>query len=145
MERETSTFVHVGLMACVVVGFAGCDTGFGQPCKLPKSPTFRNACNPAAPESDQDASATEPRLESKASCAVNNYAGCETRTCLVYRGSSPFCSEPCSANDECEGSALCCPILGSCGDNTNDTACKPDPETGFTPECYCVRKGDTNN
>jgi hypothetical protein len=145
MKPETSTSVRVGLWVTALVGLAACDTGFGQPCKLPKSPTFQNACNTTVSEDQPDAGATDPRLASKASCAVNNYAGCETRTCLVYRGSSPFCSEPCTSNSECEGESLCCPILGGCADNANDTACQADPETGFQPECYCVRKVDTDN
>ncbi len=114
----------------------GCDTSFGQPCTLPKTEEFRRACNPAPVDDDADAGLNEVQTESKASCAVKNYAGCETRVCLVYRGSSPFCSEPCTTNSDCE-SNLCRPLLG---DPTlaGEDICQ-------NTECYCIREGDQDN
>ncbi len=126
----------LGLSAVVVLG-AGCDTGFGQPCDIPKVEAFRRACSPA-PSDGADGGTSDIDRESKASCAIKNYAGCETRVCLVYRGSSPFCSEPCQADGDCEGSAVCRPLLGDT--DLDSAACTPTE--GFTPECYCVRKGD---
>jgi len=115
----------------------GCDTGFGQPCSLPKTEEFRRACNPvAADENQEDAGPNDPSQESRASCAVKDYAGCETRVCLVYRGSSSFCSEACTTSADCEGSAKCRTLLG---DDDPDEV--PDACEGFR-ECYCVRKRD---
>ena len=136
------TLCIAGLALSTVV--AGCDTGFGQPCALPKSEDFRRACNPA-PEIDDgvDAGENEPTMESKSSCAIKDYAGCETRICLVYRGSSSFCSETCERNDDCEGEAQCRPLLG---DDEPEAVCVPDPMTGAPQaECFCVRKGDLDN
>ncbi len=74
-------------------------------------------------------------MDSQASCAVKNFAGCETRVCLVYRGSNPFCSESCSQSSDCEGSAECRPLIG---DTDLDVAiCQEQRDA-----CYCVRKGD---
>lgn len=132
MRIQTRTAALLSFMACFAAAalLAGCDTGFGQPCTLPKTDEFRQACNPA--EVDPAAEDEDVQSESRASCAVKNFAGCETRVCLVYRGSSPFCSEPCLADDDCEGSAVCRPLLG-------------DVECAEGVECYCVRKGDIDN
>ncbi len=127
------------LFGPAALGLLGCDTGFGQPCELPKTPQIRQACE----EGSDGADAGEGVItESKPSCALKNYAGCETWVCLVYRGSSPFCSEACQTDDDCEGSAICRPILGD--SDLDPTACQASGD-GFSPECYCVRKGDLND
>lgn len=133
-----SSVFHLGLFG-VVVGALGCDTGFGQPCTLPKTEEFRRACDPA-PDQSADAGESGVVKDSKPSCAVKNYAGCETRVCLVYRGSDSFCSEPCRADNDCEGSAVCRPLFGDT--DLDPAACTPSD--GFTPECYCVKKGDAD-
>ncbi len=125
------------LLGVSLVGTLGCDTGFGQPCAIPKTEAFRQACEESAnPDMEEDKN--EIMMSSTASCAINNYAGCSTRVCLVYKGSAPICSVPCTADNDCEGSALCRPLLG---DPQNETelaeACASQP-------CYCVRKGDAN-
>ncbi len=109
----------------------GCDTGFGQPCSLPETEEFRRACQPSEVEGN-DAGIS---VASKPSCAVKNFAGCETRVCLVYRGSDSFCSEPCKDKSDCEGSAECRPLLGDSEQDSN--IC----DDGFT-ECYCIRAAD---
>ncbi len=124
----------LGCLAALLV--TGCDTGFGQPCTLPKTEEFRRACNPAPKDPNMDAGINEVQSESKASCAVKNFAGCETRVCLVYRGSSPFCSESCVDDGDCE-SNLCRPLLGD--PNLSD------PDICQRTECYCIRKGDQEN
>ena len=123
------------LLAAFCAMFVGaCDTGFGQPCTLPKTEEFRLACSQAGVDPNApDAGINDVQSESKASCAVRDYAGCETRVCLVYRGSSPFCSEPCLEDGDCE-SKLCRPLLGDPALQGADI-CK-------NTECYCVRKGD---
>ncbi len=107
--------------------------GVGTSCTLPKTEEFRRACNPAPRDPNRDAGLNEVQRESKASCAVKNFAGCETRVCLVYRGSSPFCSETCATDDDC-ASQLCRPLLGD--PNLSD------PNICERTECYCVRRGD---
>lgn len=115
---------------------AGCDTGFGQPCTLPKTEQFRRACSQAPGD---DAGTSEIERSSKPSCAVSNFAGCETSVCLVYQGSKPFCSETCAEDGDCEGSARCRPLLGD--SDLDGAACAPLPN-GAPAECYCVRSGD---
>ncbi len=136
---DRSTGLCLGVSA-LVGGLAGCSTGFGEPCDIPKVEEFRRACSPA-PSGGADAGAGEIDRSSKASCAIKNFAGCETRVCLVYRGSDSFCSEACQSDDDCEGSAACRPLLGDT--DLDSSACAPSE--GFTPECYCVRRGDLNN
>ncbi len=127
------------LIGAVAVGTLACETGFGKPCKLPKSPAFREACEQSAANADPAAEGDgegEITQESASSCAVKDYAGCETRVCLVYQGSSPFCSETCQEDDDCEGSAKCRSLTGGSGAD-----CQIVPGAPI-PECYCVRKGD---
>lgn len=131
----------------VVAGFGffggtGCDTGFGQPCELPSSPEIRTACEEGEPSVDAGMGNNEVVTESKPSCALKEYAGCETRICLVYRGSSPFCSVKCDNDADCEGGAVCRPLLGD-ADEAGGDPCAPD-DSGFNPECYCVRGGDAD-
>jgi hypothetical protein len=128
------------LAGLVLVGSGGCDTGFGQPCDLPQTPQIRAACE-EAPAEDGEQNDNDIVTESKPSCALKNFAGCETRICLVYRGSSPFCSTECRNDGDCEGGAVCRPILGD-ADAAGGDPCAPDG-SGFTPECYCVRGGDS--
>ncbi len=122
--------------ALLGVAATGCDTSFGQPCTLPETEEFRKACSPPPKDPNADAGINDVQSESKASCAVKNFAGCETRVCLVYRGSSSFCSESCVTNSDCE-SDLCRPLLGD--PNLSD------PDICERTECYCIRKGDADN
>lgn len=129
-----------GFSGLLLFGGAACDTGFGQPCELPRTPQIRAACEESA-AADAGAGENEVVTESKPSCALKNFAGCETRICLVYRGSDPFCSTECTTDSDCEGGAVCRPILGD-SDSAEGNPCTPDG-SGFTPECYCVRGGDS--
>lgn len=139
--RRLAAFAGLALLA------AGCaDTGFGQPCTLPKVDEIRRACEEgdAPPVSDPD----QPQFSTKPSCAVRNFAGCETLVCLVYRGSDPFCSESCTceagkckgpgADTTCEENAPCLPLIG-------DIDQDPDLCASDEGDCYCVRKADADN
>lgn len=134
---------HLGLGGYLVAGSlfgligAGCDTGFGQPCSLPKTEQIRRACS-QAPGSDAGVTG-EIERSSQPSCAVRNFAGCETGVCMVYQGSKSFCSETCVTDDDCEGGAACRPLIGD--SDLDSTACDPLPN-GAPADCYCVRKGD---
>ncbi len=132
-------YAALAVASASAVWAAGCSNDFGQPCELPQTEEFRQACSTTATEAEGESSGsgTEIEMESKASCAVKNFAGCATRVCLVYRGSDPFCSEPCVTKADCEGSAECRPILG-------DTVTSAENICERT-ECYCVRKGDVDN
>ncbi len=131
----------------ILLAQSGCSTGFGEPCTIPQTPQFRQACNTISDDVGETGSAIE--MESRASCALENFAGCETRVCLVYRGSSPFCSLRCQNNGGCEGGAVCAPLLGNVDRSCCDPAVRNDPamaETcaGFLEgvACYCIRESD---
>lgn len=124
--------------ALTAVALVGCDTGFGEPCTLPKTEQFRRACS-QAPQADGGVGSSEIETSSKPSCAVRNFAGCSTNICMVYQGSSAFCSETCASDGDCEGSAKCRPLIGDADLDSN--ACAPLPN-GAPAECYCVREGD---
>ncbi|MCA9539865.1 MAG: hypothetical protein KC620_13300 [Myxococcales bacterium] len=132
------TICSIALLLVAAGGvLSGCENTFGEPCTLPTSEEFRRACDPAASEEESD-DENRVRMDSKASCAVKNFAGCETRICLVYRGSDSYCSERCEADEDCQGSAVCRPLIG-------DKDLEPDictPSGNFIPECYCVKSGD---
>ena len=64
------------LLAAVAGGTFGCDTGFGKPCKLPKSPSFRAACEQTTGATTPDAGveseiALDPRVTPTASPAAS--------------------------------------------------------------------------
>ena len=128
-------------VTCLVASTVGCDSGFGEPCEVPKTAKFEKACGTVANRAPSNDDAV--RMTSRASCAVKNFAGCSTRVCMVYRGSSPYCTTPCTSSDECEGSAVCRPLVGEAV--TEEEVIKEcDPSAGaFATECYCVREGDT--
>lgn len=130
----------LALLLAPLIGLlsAGCDSSFGQPCTLPKTEQFRRACSPVPVEEDEEASENDIETLSQASCAIKNFAGCATRICLVYRGSDSYCSEACTTDDDCPGSAVCRPLLGDT--DLDETPCVS--EDGFPSECYCVRAGD---
>lgn len=117
-------------------GLVGCETDFGQPCELPQTKEFRQACDAVPAEPNESSAENQPQVESKASCAVRNFAGCATRVCLVYRGSEPFCSEPCVTANDCPGGSVCRPIIGD--QSVAGNICEQT-------ECYCVRNGDLND
>lgn len=133
-------FAHTAGLAGLLLGGTACDTGFGQPCDLPESPQIRAACE-ESPAGDDAGAGNDIVTESKPSCAIKPFAGCETRICLVYRGSDPFCSVECKEDADCEGGAVCRPILGD-SDGAAGNPCVDDG-SGFTPDCYCVRGGDS--
>ena len=114
----------------LVLSVAGCDTGFGQPCNIPENISL---CEGTKTDVEDGGVTTETR----ASCAINQYARCETKICLTYKGSDAFCSLACIDDDDCPGKALCKPIIGG-DDNSGINPCVPS-DAGFTPECYCVK------
>ena len=126
---EQSLKVVIAILLCLL----GCSTGFGEPCEIPRSQNFQQACFDAAdPNSEMEESGSNLEQMTVSSCAIQNYAGCSTRTCLVYRGSEPYCSERCAADGDCEGSAVCRPIIGQ---YSGEGTCMG--------ECYCVRQSDS--
>ncbi|MEE2789081.1 MAG: hypothetical protein VX589_17225 [Myxococcota bacterium] len=131
----------VGRLILTVSVLGGCDSGFGEPCEVPKTARFEKACGTVSnPQPTDDFSV---RMTSRASCAVKNFAGCSTRVCMVYRGNGPYCTTPCKSSDECEGSAKCRPIVGEAV-TPEQVQAECDPENNdFAAECYCVRESDT--
>ena len=117
------------LPACLLVG---CSTGFGEPCDVPRAESFQNACFNSGNLNEEESMSSEDLEQSAvASCAIQNFAGCSTRICLIYRGSDAFCSERCITDSECEGSAVCGPMIG---ERKSDGTC--------AGECYCIRQAD---
>ena len=140
LERRSKmtnwTLLLVSLMALLL---SACDTGFGQPCSIPETATFRQACVEGV-ESTEDMDENSIQMSSTASCAIRNFAGCSTRICMVYKGSDPICSMECRKDADCDGSALCRPLIGDTTTYIDDETC--NPERGGSSECFCVRKGD---
>ena len=142
MQRSNApshTWRIVFAAAPMLLALSGCETGFGEPCELPQTEEFRSACKPPdVAEDPNDNGSTGGGVETKvkSSCAVKKFAGCSTRICLVYRDSSPFCSEQCVGDSDCEGDAVCRPLIG------DDP---PSAELCRGIECYCVRQGDLND
>ena len=128
-------------LICTFAFIGGCDSGFGEPCEVPKTARFEKACGTISnPQPTDDFSV---RMTSRASCAVKNFAGCSTRVCMVYRGNGPYCTTPCRSTDDCEGSAKCRPIVGEAV-TPEQVKAECDPEgSDFAAECYCVRESDT--
>ncbi len=137
--RSTTILLTALLLPAVGVLTSGCENSFGEPCTVPKTEQFRRACSPTPTDADdEEPGENDVQMESQASCAIKNYAGCGTFICLVYRGSDAYCSEACETDDDCQGSAVCRPLLGDT--DLDDTPCIS--EDGFPTECYCVRAGD---
>ena len=135
------TKLTLTLLGLSTLALAACDTGFGQPCSIPETATFRQACEEEA-VSEEEMDDNSIQMSSTASCAIRNFAGCSTRVCLVYKGSDPICSVECTQDSDCEGSALCRPLIGDTSTYVDGKDCNPDE--GGRGECYCVRKGDVS-
>lgn len=138
--RVTTTLAALPFLALGLLA-SGCENTFGEPCSIPKTEQFRRACSPAPAENEAENGENSVDQSSQASCALTSFAGCETRICLVYRGSDSYCSERCVRDADCPGSAVCRPLLGD-----TDLAENPcESDDGFPIDCYCVRAGDANN
>ena len=121
----------MGLLVLLSLIFLGCSTGFGEQCDVPRAESFQNACFTPTGEDGAEASGSNLEQEAVSSCAIQNYAGCSTRICLIFRGSDAFCSERCVSDGDCEGSAVCAPMIG---ERQQDGTC--------SGECYCIRQAD---
>lgn len=121
----------VRLLVLLSLSFFGCSTGFGEKCDVPRAESFQNACFTPAEDESTEESGSNLEQEAVSSCAIQNYAGCSTRICLIFRGSDAFCSERCVSDGDCEGSAVCAPMIG---ERQQDGTC--------TGECYCIRQAD---
>mgnify|MGYP000253205640 CR=1 FL=1 len=142
-----ASFVGISLM---LIALSACETGFGQPCSLPNSPEMNSACEPPPSTGVTQEGAEGTEQSYKVTCAIDNYPTCETMSCLVYRGSSAYCSQRCAADSDCFGSGVCCPLFGECNATLAPTGGAeamsveaPANDCGQPGNpCYCVRKGD---
>lgn len=134
-------FLLIGLIS---IPLSGCDTGFGEPCTFPKGDAIEQACSAPSVADGDESGATQA---SSATCALDNFPGCETFLCLKYRGSKPYCSLRCQDDSVCDG-GFCCPLFGDC--NTVQ-ASVPEANMSQAPaanscatgdECYCIRNAD---
>ncbi len=136
------------LLALSNLSLSACDTGFGEPCTLPKGDVIQEACS--SPEVEQG---TENGTSQSASatCALDNFPGCSTFLCLKYRGSNPYCSLRCQNSSDCDG-GVCCPLIGDCRANQAGANMSVDPNMPMSAptadpcangeDCYCIRSGD---
>ena len=140
------------IISCALL--ASCDTGFGQKCTLPEGDAIQQACSAPQVEEGNEGSTTQT---ASATCALDNFPGCQTFLCLKYRGAQPYCSLKCQTSNECSG-GVCCPLLGDCRGNSggnnngaNDMISDPaqqmsvepsDPCADGSAECYCIRQVD---
>ena len=127
--------------------FNACDTGFGEPCTLPKGDAVQQSCSSPPVEQGDENGTTQ---SASATCALDNFPGCSTFLCLKYRGASPYCSMRCESSAECDG-GVCCPLLGDCQGNQGGENMSVDPNTMMSmpnngqcvgEDCYCIRSGD---
>ena len=146
----------IGICLLSIAVASGCDTGFGQPCEMPASVEVSSACTPPPASDTGENEGTEQTY--KVTCAVDNYPTCSTMSCLVYRGSSPYCSQRCSSNNDCFGSGICCPLFGECNTSISvPMTMEPVAGQPMTPAapvaaasscgepgnpCYCIRQKD---
>lgn len=148
----------VGVIILYTAALTGCDTGFGQPCEMPASPEISSACTPPPATDTGDNEGAEQTY--KVTCAVDNFPTCSTMSCLIYRGSSPYCSQRCTTNADCFGSGVCCPLFGECNTTINlpmsmePLAGQPAPQPAAVASavcgepgnpCYCIRQKDYSN
>lgn len=144
----------VRLLCIMIMGLSsltlqsGCDTGFGQSCKLPEGDVIQQVCSaPQVQEGDEG----NTMQSANATCALDNFPGCDTFLCLKYRGGNPYCSLRCNTSADC-GDGICCPLVGDCRGNTGGDAMlmSMDPQASATQntcandDCYCIRKSDLN-
>jgi len=140
-------YVVLTLMLSAVL-LSGCDTGFGQRCTLPKGDAIQQACSAPQVEEGNEGSTTQ---SASATCALDNFPGCDTFLCLKYRGANPYCSLRCQTSAEC-GGGVCCPLVGDCRANTGGAGMSTDPMMSMASvdpctngaDCYCIRKSDLN-
>ena len=88
-------------IAVTIVGLlagSGCSDDFGTPCELPRSPEIVELCSP-----QQD----EQGNRSQATCIDPINPDCQSRLCVQFEGSDPFCSERCEDDAQCPSNATC--------------------------------------
>lgn len=145
--------LFIFMSALVIVGvslWSGCDTGFGQKCTLPEGDAIQQACSAPQVEDGNEGSTTQT---ASATCALDNFPGCDTFLCLKYRGANPYCSLRCQTSAEC-GGGVCCPLVGDCRANVggSNMSTSSDPMMSIPSadpcangaDCYCIRKSDLN-
>ena len=149
---KTPRVVSVMLLAlCCLLGLgsSGCDTGFGEPCTFPEVDSIQEACSAPAVENNDENGTSQ---SASATCALDNFPGCQTFLCLKYRGAQPYCSLKCENSSQCSG-GVCCPRLGDCRANSSGGGESSDPSQQMSvessdpcadgqEECYCIRQID---
>jgi hypothetical protein len=77
------------------LALAACTDDFGEPCDMPNTPEFNALC------------ASDPERGTDATCVFSNSAQCSSRVCARFQGSTDFCSDFCTTDEECPGTAVC--------------------------------------
>lgn len=151
LSRVLPILLSASVMILSSLQLSGCDTGFGQSCTLPEGDAIQQACSAPQVEDGSEGSTTQT---ASATCALDNFPGCDTFLCLKYRGANPYCSLRCQTSAEC-GGGVCCPLVGDCRANTGGSSMSnmADPAMMSMPstdpcvngaDCYCIRKSDLN-
>jgi hypothetical protein len=106
------------------------DAGFGAACEMPK-PVLEKACSNQSADNNTD---------QKASCVQEPSYDCDSRICIVYQGSSPYCAADCSAESlgqNCQGGDGLCATFKFAGGF--------DAESNkFLDSYVCVKKSQFN-
>lgn len=146
LQPMRSSLLYLMLFVWVTLSGLGCDTGFGEPCTLPKGDVIQQACSaPAVAEGDESGTTQA----SSATCALDNFPGCDTFLCLKYRGANPYCSQRCQDDTACSG-GHCCPLSGDCKAISSNPAMNMSIDPATTnpcangTECYCILSADYN-
>jgi hypothetical protein len=80
--------------------FAACASDFGEACDFPEADEIEDSCYPVTGEDTSF-------------CVYTQSETCDSRQCGAYLGSDSFCTEECTEDAQCSGSAFCQTISGS--------------------------------
>lgn len=103
MRFDYSTCLYF-VFFTAALALAGCTDDFGTPCDFPQSPEVQEACGTQVDDLGNASIAT---------CVDNFNADCNSRICVSFQGSSPFCSDDCTSDGDCDSDATC--QIGSSG------------------------------
>jgi hypothetical protein len=87
-----------GVLPVFALLMIGCADDFGTACRFPQSPAIELYCGS---ETDQQGN------ESVSTCIDPINPDCDSRLCVSFQGSAPFCSQNCTVNGNCPTGSTC--------------------------------------
>ena len=93
-----------GVLCAFVIVLGACSDDFGTPCNFHSSSEIEEYCG---------STTTEAGNPSTSTCVDPINADCESRVCVIYQGSSAFCSKHCAEDGNCPGGSRCEHPLGA--------------------------------